>query len=419
MLKPPSFTRRGHDQHLRHVLGSSRSQIWYQIGHPPDEVLRRMGVEPAPGGGAVHQLELVQAQRRPIHDRPQLFGRPQQLVGWRQLHASFAEHPPLTLLNRPPAPELTEHLVAITDHQFVGQIDPANRRASQMKRRPPQPAFRSFHQMTGKGRILGLQRRGGLHQPLLGGGKQIQREDGQPVDTIPATALACRIEWPDALDAIVIELNPHSGLISSPQIDHPASDRKLARLLHKIDAVIARNSEPSRKIVRVDRVADTDLEDRIHHRSRFRNRHAEHAGGRHKKIDLAVGQPLQHADRLQPRGQWRLHAQVGRCKGSGRQTHAQLGSQELQTCHQVLGFGNLRHRHHRRALRPTTVGQRRQNQGPRPRHHTAHRKTRFSGPQVASHGAEVGKWKGHVDRIPVPTQAVRVSRWLRSRQHSR
>ena len=204
-------------------------------------------------------------------------------------------------------------------------------------------------------------------------------------------ALGGRVERPNRLHHVVVELEPNAGVAAGVEIDHPSANGEFARLFHEIGAAVAGGGEPDCQVAGVDPVSDPHVESAGLDHRRFRDGRPESARRRHHEIDFVSREPGQEVHQPQPRRQRGFSAEVGTGHLRRNHPHAHPRGEQSKCRRQVIRVGDVGHDHQGPPDRPPVGSGGREDQRPGAGDHTSHSQPLDPSIEVANERAEVGK----------------------------
>ncbi len=142
MGESPLLTFGCDGEHLGQIARPALAKRRHEIRDPAYEAVDLMCGEPPPVRRAVDDLEALDAQVCAVQRRDETFGIGQQPIGSGHLEIPGRQALPLPLLDRAKSAELAEHLVEITHHHRLRQVEPADTTLHrEVQGAPPQPAL--------------------------------------------------------------------------------------------------------------------------------------------------------------------------------------------------------------------------------------------------------------------------------------
>jgi hypothetical protein len=290
--------------------------------------------------------------------------------------------------------KLAEDVVGVADDHRTGEIEPARTLVLQVEGRPPQPPFCARAHGAGQRRKVAFQGIGDHREALRLGGKRIEGIQRHPVEGFAGRALGRGVEAPDTLDPVVIEHHSQRSVAAIVNVDDPAPNRELTGLLDQIDPPVAGRGEPYGEPPLIEPIPDLEALDLGGNRGRNRERPEQRARRDDDHLDVAVVDPPEQPDQLEPGGERRLGTLVGGAEVGRRAADTEARREQLEARRQVLGVGSVGHHHGEQPGPPAAEGQRRHHERPGAGNHPADGERPAAGVESLAQRAEIGMRKG-------------------------
>jgi hypothetical protein len=140
-------------------------------------------------------------------------------------------------------------------------------------------------------------------------------------------------------------------------VDHPPSDRKLARLLDQVDASIPGRGESVRQTSLIEHLARDQALDLGRDRIGQGERTEESAHRNHHHPDLAFGHASEQSSQLESRCEGRFGAMVGGAEIARNPSHAEIGCEQLEPGREIIDLRDVGHHHRGERGSPTAIGE--------------------------------------------------------------